>query len=137
MIDELSGQIYTAYNGDATLKAALSGGMWNTEPKQDSDLPYGLFLLVSDVPNFTAASAYMQSLIQFSMFSDATGQYRNSVTEIVDIYNKLVDVYGDQAAVRFVSTNWVFLFWRARTSLFKADEAWTLTVDYRVDASSR
>ena len=80
---ELFTGIYSKYNGNEALKAAITG-FYFTEAPQDAAMPYVVYNLVSNVPDWTYTEDMENSLIQFSIFDD-----HSSSTTINDIYEKL------------------------------------------------
>lgn len=75
MIAELCTGIYTLYNNSATIKAALTGGLFFTQAPQTVSSPYGVFYFIGSVADEimgTKNNKIEKAEIQFSFFSTAT-----------------------------------------------------------------
>jgi len=68
---DLFAAIMTRYAA-VPLSASLTGGLWNTQAPQDVVFPYGVFQLISDVPDWTFGENFENVLIQFNLFSDTS-----------------------------------------------------------------
>jgi len=55
--------------GAVALSSSLTG-LWNTQAPQDAAFPYGVFQLISDVPDWTFSENTEDCLLQFNLFSD-------------------------------------------------------------------
>lgn len=87
-MDKILEGIWNLYNGNATLKAALTGGLW-LEEAQGATMPYATYFLVSGHPEYwLGGECFELPTIQFDIFA-ATSATR------VDCYNKLIAVFDD------------------------------------------
>ena len=86
----LTTKIYSMISG-TTLDTAIGGRLYKLRAPQGTALPYVIFFVVSDVYTPTFTEDMEQVIIQFSIFSEASG-----TTEIEDIYDKLKLVYDNQ-----------------------------------------
>ena len=118
--------IYNKWDADAALKAAMPG-LYNTAAPQDTDMPYGVFLLLSQDPDDTFNTDQEVSTIQFSIFDD-----NSSPENVCDIYELLKACFDDcvLAAAGYTSVEMTRL---PGASLFRDPEmAWHYLVEYRV-----
>jgi len=53
------------------LSSSLTG-LYNTQAPQDAVSPYGVFQLISDVPEWTFSENFENCLLQFNIFSDTS-----------------------------------------------------------------
>jgi len=83
--------IYAAFTNDTDLSAAVSGGLWNPDAPQGTDMPYGIYFIVSDVPDrWNAGSAQAESiLVQFNYYTTGAN------TVLTDIFNKHCAVFDE------------------------------------------
>jgi hypothetical protein len=87
-MDKILEGIWNLYNGNSTLKAALTGKLW-LEEAQGATMPYATYFLVSGHPEYWFGGEYFElPTIQFDIFA-ATHATR------VDCYNKLIAVFDD------------------------------------------
>ena len=125
MVDLLK-SIMDEYDGDTDLKAALSGGLYHLEAKQGTAFPYGVFYLVSDVPNWTFTSNMEEVVIHFNLFSKA-----NSVTEIGDLFTKLKACF-DWTSLSIDNYYSIYMK-RELSELLKLGNVFQYAVSYRVE----
>lgn len=91
MMQNILTSIYSAYNANAALKAALPGGLFLELAPQGSTLPYGVFTLIFGYPDYWLdGRRYEMCRIQFDIYAD-TNALRQTA------YDKLIDVYDDAA----------------------------------------
>jgi hypothetical protein len=67
---DLFAAIMTRYTNVAL--SSLLTGLWNTQAPQDAVFPYGVFQLISDVPDWTFSENLENILLQFNLFSDTS-----------------------------------------------------------------
>ena len=79
----LTTTIYGRMAGTA-LETSIGGRLYKNRAPQGVTAPYIVFFVVSDVYTPTFTEDIEQVIIQFSIFSEASG-----TTEIEDIYNNL------------------------------------------------
>jgi CRISPR/Cas system-associated endoribonuclease Cas2 len=82
--------IYTAFTGNATLKASVNGRMYLAEAQPDAEFPYIVYDMVDDVRSRTLEKKYQTYRIQFSIFSQIS-----SGAEAQNIFTYLDNVFGD------------------------------------------
>ena len=63
--------IITHY-ADASLKDSLTGGLWCTLAPQETAFPFGVFSIISNVPDWTFSENMENILLQFNLFSDTS-----------------------------------------------------------------
>ena len=72
-MQQVSKAIITRYNAEATFKAALTGGLHDTETPQSTAYPYGVFQLISQTDEHTFTDVKENCMVQFKIFSNASG----------------------------------------------------------------
>ena len=127
--------IFTRYN-DATaesiaLRAALTNKLHFYEPPQGTEFPYGIFFLVSNVPNDAFVEEFENATIQFSLFSSRETA-DDPADEICDLYEKLDDVYNKCALEGLVGYTLVSMLRETSSLLPLEDGVYQYNVDYRV-----
>lgn len=85
----LTTAIYGKLSG-STLAADIGGRLYKGEAPEDAEFPYVVFFVVSNVPEYPGGKTIEQVLIQFSLFSSASGS-----TEIEDMLTNLRTLYDD------------------------------------------
>jgi len=117
--------IYTKYLASG-LPAAGMTGMYNTEAPAGAQFPYGVFTLVSDVPDWTFSEDFENCLVQFSLFSS----HKTSPVEICSLFELLKTAFDfvDLA----VSGYWGVSLTREMATLLRVDMVWQYTITYRV-----
>lgn len=71
---------------------AVGGRLFKNEAPEGAELPYAVYLVVSDVPEYPGGKTIEQVLLQFSLFSGAS-----SSSEIEDMLTALRALYDDCA----------------------------------------
>lgn len=74
----------------SSLDTDIGGRLFKGGAPQDSSLPYVVFFIVSDVPEYPGGKTIERVLLQFSLFSSASGS-----TEIEDMLTHLRALYDD------------------------------------------
>ena len=85
----LSQAIYGKLSGSA-LFADIGGRMYKGEAPVDAEFPYVVYFLVSNMPEYPGGKTIEKVLLQFSLFSSASGS-----TEIEDMLTHLRALYDD------------------------------------------
>ena len=128
----LTTKIYSMISG-TTLATAIGSRMYKNRAPQGVVAPYIVFFVVSDVYTPTFSEDIEQVIIQFSIFSEASG-----TTEIEDIYDKLKLVYDNQTFAPTGNTVWIMTRQNATLTSGEADvaagtgEYFQYDVDYEV-----
>jgi len=120
---ELFTGIYSKYNGNEALKAAITG-FYFTEAPQDAAMPYVVYNLVSNVPDWTYTEDMENSLIQFSIFDD-----HSSSTTINDIYEKLTALF-DWCVLTIEGYSHIYMK-REFNILTRGNDIWKYVIQYR------
>ena len=123
---EIVDAIYAKYNADAALKAAISGGLYNTKAKQNVAFPYGVFFLISDVPDWTFTEEMENFLIQFNLFSKTS-----DTAEIHTALSKLMLCY-DWSSLTVTGYTHIYMK-REFTELLNYDDVFQYSVRYRCE----
>lgn len=116
-----------------TLNTAIGGRLYKIRAPQGVTAPYIVFFVINDVYNPTFTEDIEEVLIQFSIFSEASG-----TTEIEDIYDKLKLVYDNQTFAPTGNTVWIMQRQNATLTSGEADveagtgEYFQYDVDYEV-----
>lgn len=85
----LTTAIYNKKSG-SSLDSLLGGRFFKGRSPGGAQYPYLVFMMVSNTPEDTFTEKIENALIQFSIFSSASG-----TTEIEDIYSALCTLYDD------------------------------------------
>ena len=81
--------VYGLYNGNATLKAALTGGLYIEQVPQGISIPYAVMYVTSGRPDYFFADEVFEIIdIQFDIYAQT-----NAIRQ--DIYGKLIAVFDD------------------------------------------
>lgn len=108
-----------------TTLADILTGLYNTEAPQDAVFPYGVFSLVSDVPEGTFTEDFENCLIQFNLFSNAA-----LATEVCNAFESLKTAFDSYdlivAGYRTVSLT------REVANMIKVEKIWQYNVTYRL-----
>jgi len=101
-----------AIYGHAVTDAVSSGFMssigsrlYDTEAQPGAEYPYCVYMIISDVNEWEFVERFEDVLIQFSIYSTASGS-----TEIKDIYTKLKTLYDE--SVFSIDDNTLLWMWR-------------------------
>jgi len=116
-----------------TLETAIGGRMFKNRAPQGVTAPYIVFFVVSDVYTPTFTEDIEQVIIQFSIFSEASG-----TTEIEDIFDKLKLVYDNKDFQPSGNHVWIMTRQNATLTSGEADvatgtgEYFQYDIDYEV-----
>ena len=121
---ELFAAIITHYSSDP-LKDSLTGGLWNTEAPQDVVFPYGVFQLISDVPEWTFSENLENILIQFNIFSDKSNPVETCA--LFELLKKAFD-FLDLPIDNYETVSLV----RENAILTRVESVWQYNVTYRI-----
>jgi len=80
--------IYTAFDNNEALKAALTGGLHKVKAKQGAVCPYAVFTMVDRVPANTLDETYEEFMVQFNIFSES-----DTADAVCDLFELLDAVY--------------------------------------------
>jgi len=121
--------IYAMYDGNATLKTALAGGMHFEEAPQGTAFPYGTFHLIHGVPVYTFTEESEVWMIQFSLFSESS-----SATEVETAYTALTALYDHAESSLSVTGYSSTILERDFQDLYHndTDDFWQYSVGYTV-----
>lgn len=117
--------IWNAYNGNAALKAVVTG-MYLTEAPQGAVYPYIVYHLISNVPNWTFTEDAENTLIQFNIYDDSS-----SSTTINDIYDKLTALYN-WATLTVTGYSSIYVK-REFNNLTRVNDIWSWVTQYRIE----
>jgi len=117
--------IWNKYNGNAALKAVVSG-MYLTEVPQGTAYPYIVYHKISGVADYTYTEDMENVIIQFNIYDDS-----NSSTTINDIYTKLTALY-DWCSLTVSGWNSIYMK-RELDNLTKENGIWNYFVQYRLE----
>ena len=119
----------------SALSAHIANRMFKGRAPEGAEYPYIVYLIVSNSPMKVFQGSYEDTLIQFSLFSSASGS-----TEVEDIYTDLKTLY-DEKAMTITSETLVWMV-RENATLMVEDhttksgtvQVWHYAVDYRIMA---
>ena len=124
----LTDAIYTKYNGSSALKAVLTQGLWLSEAPENQAFPYGVFFIVSDVPEYTFNEAMENILVQFTLFSNTQSAVASGGIDA--IYTQLITLF-DWCSLSV--TGWTFIYMKRESSHSeRIDDVWHYWVTYRI-----
>jgi hypothetical protein len=131
-VKALTTAIMTKYTGSAL--AALLTGLYKAQAPQATAYPYGVFLVVSSVPEKTFTESFEDVLLQFSLFSSSA-----SSSEIEDAYLALIALF-DECALTITGSTLVWMKRQQTTGAMIEDHTtptgtqavWALHVDYEI-----
>lgn len=119
----LTTAIYGKLSG-STFSTAIGGRLFKGQAPDGVEYPYSVYTVVTDVPVRTFSEIYEDVLIQFSIFSIASG-----TTEIEDAYSNLKTLYDEKSLTITGST----LVWMRRSNtIFSVEDHITPTGSQRV-----
>jgi hypothetical protein len=132
-VKNLTTAIMTKYTGSA-LATALTGGLYKAQAPQATAYPFGVYFVVSDVPDDVFQRTGEDVLLQFSLFSSSP-----SSSEIEDLYTALIALFDD-CSLTITGTNLVWMKRENTTGASIEDhttptgtqDVWALHVDYRI-----
>jgi len=117
--------LWNKYNGNAALKAAVSG-MYLTEAPQGTAYPYITYHKISGVADYTYTEDMENVIIQFNIYDD-----HNSSTTINDIYTKLTTLY-DWCSLTVAGWDSIYMK-RELDNLTKDNGIWNYFIQYRLE----
>ena len=130
----LSKGIYGELSG-SLLSAHISNRMYKGQAPEGATYPYIVYMIVSNSPEktFARAEEFEDTIIQFSLFSEASGS-----TEIENMYADLITLY-DESTFGLTGSTLVWMF-RENATLVIEDhttpsgtrKVWAYHVDYNV-----
>ena len=107
----------------ASLSASLTG-LWNTQAPQDVVFPYGVFQLISDVPDWTFSENIEDILLQFNLFSDTSDP-----VEICDLFELLKTAFD---FLELSIANYETVSMIRENAILTRDDYWQYNVTYRI-----
>lgn len=107
-----------------TLSDSLTG-LYNTEAPQDAVFPYGVFSLISDVPDWTFSENFENCLLQFNLFSS-----KSSPVEICALFTLLKTAF-DFLELTIANYKTVSMI-RENAIPTRVENIWQYNVTYRV-----
>lgn len=117
--------IYSKYTG-STLETNLTGGLHNTKVPQDTNYPYAVFYLISNVPHWTFDSIMENALIQFTIYDSSS-----SVENISSLYSNLTNLYDDTELA--LDDYYSVYLKRESNSLENNADIWQYVINYRAE----
>lgn len=118
--------IYNKYSSDPLANSLT--GLFSTEAPAGIVFPYGVFSLISDVPDWTLDTdeKFEDCLVQFSLFSD----HQTSPAEIGNLFELLKTMldFGNLT----ISGYTVISLVRESAILVRVDNVWQYTITYRI-----
>jgi len=120
---DLFNAIYTAYE-ESALESSLQA-FHNTLAPENAVFPYGVFSLISDVPDWSFTENFENYLIQINLFSETV-----DATEICALFTQLKTAFDflDLNIANYETISMV----RENSILTKVENVWQYNVLYRV-----
>ena len=116
---------FTGSTGAGTLYTLLGGRLHPNEAPQESAYPYGVYYLISDVPEYTFSETIETALIQFNLFDD-----NSSATDINTAFTALTTLY-DWATITIDGYTSVYMQ-RELSYLLRESDVWNYMIQYRL-----
>lgn len=85
----LTTAIFSKLSG-STLSADIGGRLFKHEAPEGAEYPYAVYMVVSNTPEYPGGKTIEKYLVQFSLFSAASGS-----TEVEDMLTHLRTLYDD------------------------------------------
>ena len=106
-----------------SLSASLTG-LWNTQAPQDVVFPYGVFQLISDVPDWTFTEDFEDILVQFNLFSETSDP-----VEMCDLFELLKTAFDflDLSIANYETVSMI-----RENAILTRDDYWQYNVTYRI-----
>ena len=134
MIDNLTNSLYTKFSEliggvHNPFYLAVDGRLYDTQAPENAVLPYAVYSVISDVPDWTFTTYFEDIRVQFDIFSK-----ENSAVEIDGIYTKFLALW-DWCSLT-ISNN-IFLYMRRElVRRFRETEPqasyWHFSIDYMI-----
>lgn len=120
---------FTSNIDTATLRTLLTSGLYNTQAPEDVTYPYGVFQVVSIVPdNHASGKRYVENcLIQFNLFSD-----KPSMADLLTIYDELVLQFDFCANLSVSNYTVLSVVREGGDQPSKIEEVWQVNINYRI-----
>ena len=117
---------FTDNQTTGSLHDILGGKLHPIEAPQGSTYPYGVYHLISDVPEYTFNETIENAIIQFNLFDDD-----NSAKDINTAFTALTDLY-DWKTIPF-STDYTSIYMQRELSyLLRESGVWNYMIQYRL-----
>jgi len=135
-LKNLTTAIFAKMTTSSDLYTDIGGRLYKGRAEEGAEYPYVVFMVISDMPQKTFSEDYESVLIQFSLFSIASGS-----TEIEDMFTHLKALY-DECSLSITGSTLVWMK-RQNASLMVEDHtnlalpgglqrAWHYSVEYEV-----
>lgn len=115
--------IYIKYQG-SPLASELTG-FYNTQADKNAVYPYGVFQLISAVPDWTFTEEMENCLVQINLFSDTV-----DAEEICSLYKTLKTAF-DFSDLDIVNYEMISIV-RENSILTRVEKVWQYNVTYRI-----
>lgn len=103
--------IYDEYNGDATLKAALTGGLRSSRVAPGTSTPYAVVDVVGGGPEVPFDSKYLERYrIQISIFGETAEAVADAADKAKALYDEAVLTITGHTGVGMNRLNEIFLW---------------------------
>lgn len=117
--------IYNKISGDADLSAALTGGARLAEMPEGAAMPYMVFDLISNAPDFTFSQTIERARIQFTIVAD-------SLEELSECAEKVRACFDD-ATLTFHDVDYKTVgLVRENSNQIISEDFYVYTIDYRM-----
>ena len=131
----LTTAIYGKISGSA-LATDIGGRLYKGRAPEGAEYPYVVYMVVADVPDKTFTEDFEDVLIQFSLFSSASGS-----TEVEKMFTDLKALY-DECSLTITGSRLIWMK-RVNATLMIEDhttpsgtiEVWHYAVDYDIKTS--
>ena len=113
--------------------SAIGNRMYENESPLDAEFPHCVYHVISDVKDWQFTERFRDILVQFSLFSTASGS-----TEIKELYTKLLTLYDECSFT--ITSNTLVWFWRNNLATMRDEVTtdagtfgvWHYAVDFEI-----
>ena len=117
--------IWNKYNGDATLKAAITD-LYLNKAIQRAVYPYGVYHKIGGVPNYTFTEEAENVIIQFDLYDNSS-----SATNINTAFSALINLF-DWCSLSVTGYSHIYMK-RELDLLNQENDIWHYFVQYRLE----
>ena len=123
---EIETAIWSHYNSIAAMKTSFVNGLHNTQADQNTNYPFAVFQIISDVPEYNFTDDFEDVLIQFRLLSKQFG----SSSELNGMFTNLKS--GFDFAVLTITDYTTVQMIRESAIKSKDEDVWQYLILYRL-----
>lgn len=130
----LTTAIFAKMTSSTDLYADIGGRLFKGRAEEGAEYPYAVYMVVSNSPDKVFNASYEETIIQFSLFSAASGS-----TEVEDMYTHLKALYDEctmtitgETLIQMIRENATLMIEDHTVPGKGTNRVWHYAVDYRV-----